>query len=73
MKRIYIYLLGILPLIVLSTQILYFENVVDPIKYIYTFTGVVATVILFLSILISLFIKQINLMKYRRWSFWLFL
>jgi len=66
MKRIYIYLLGILPLIVLSTQILYFENVVDPVKYIYTFTGVVATVILFLSILISLFKKQINLMKYRR-------
>jgi sulfoxide reductase heme-binding subunit YedZ len=54
------------PLVLLSTQLLILENVVDPIKYIYTVTGVSATVILFISILISLFKKQINLMKYRR-------
>ena len=66
MKRLYIYLIMLSPLVLLSTQLLILENVVDPIKYIYTVTGVSATVILFISILISLFKKQINLMKYRR-------
>ena len=66
MKRLLIYLILLIPLIVLSLQILIFENVVEPIKYIYTVTGVSATVILFLTISISLITKQINLMKYRR-------
>ena len=66
MKRVSIYLIMLLPLVLLVTQILYLENVSDPIKYIYTVTGVSATVILFLSILISLFKKTINFMKYRR-------
>ena len=66
MKRVSIYLIMLLPLVLLVTQILYLENVSDPIKYIYTVTGVSATIILFLSILISLFKKTINFMKYRR-------
>lgn len=66
MKRLLIYLILLIPLIVLSLQILIFENVVEPIKYIYTVTGASATVILFLTISISLITKQINLMKYRR-------
>ena len=66
MKRLYIYLIMLSPLVLLSTQILILENVVDPIKYIYTVTGASATVILFISISISLFKKQMNLMKYRR-------
>ena len=66
MKRFLIYLIMLSPLVLLSAQILIFENVVDPIKYIYTFTGVTSTIILFISILISLFKKQINFMKYRK-------
>jgi sulfoxide reductase heme-binding subunit YedZ len=50
----------------MSIQILIIENVVDPIKYIYTVTGATATVILFFSISISLIKKHINLLKYRR-------
>ena len=66
MKRLLIYLVLIAPLVVLSLQILIFENVVDPIKYIYTVTGATATVILFFSIAISLIRKKINLVKYRK-------
>ena len=46
MKQLLIYLLLSIPLLVLNLQILVFENVVDPIKYIYTVTGATATVIL---------------------------
>ena len=42
------------------------DDVNDPIKYIYTITGASATVILFISILISLIKEKINLMKYRK-------
>ena len=42
------------------------DDVNDPIKYIYTITGVSATVILFISIIISLLKEKINLMKYRK-------
>ena len=66
MKRFLIYLIMLMPLVLLSAQVLVFENVVDPIKYIYTVTGATATVILFISISISLIKKQINFMKYRR-------
>ncbi|KAB7884353.1 sulfite oxidase heme-binding subunit YedZ [Poseidonibacter ostreae] len=66
MKRLLIYLILLIPLVVLSLQVLIFENVVEPIKYIYTVTGVTATVILFFSITISLMSKKINLVKYRR-------
>ena len=54
------------PLALLSTQLLILENVIDPIKYIYTLTGATAIVILFLSISISLIKKQINFIKYRK-------
>ncbi len=45
---------------------LFLENVKDPIKYIYTFTGVSATVILFVTISLSLIKKWVNLLEYRR-------
>lgn len=66
MKQLLIYFLLSIPLLVLNLQILVFENVVDPIKYIYTVTGATATVILYFSITISLISKKINLLKYRR-------
>jgi sulfoxide reductase heme-binding subunit YedZ len=66
MKRLLIYLILLSPLLVLSLQVLIFENVVEPIKYIYTVTGATATVILFFTITISLFKDKINLIKYRR-------
>ena len=66
MKRLLIYIVLLVPLAVLSLQILVLEDVVDPIKYIYTVTGATATVILFFSITISLISKKINFMKYRR-------
>lgn len=66
MKRLLIYLILLSPLVLLSLQILIFENVIDPIKYIYTVTGATATVILFFTISISLITKKINLIKYRR-------
>ena len=66
MKRLVIYLVTFLPLVYLSTRLFIFENVNDPIKYIYTITGVTATVILFFSIIISLIKEKINLMKYRK-------
>ncbi len=66
MKRLLIYVILLTPLVVLSMQILIFDNVVDPIKYIYTVTGATAAVVLFFSITISLISKKINLIKYRR-------
>ena len=66
MKRILIYLVLLAPLVVLSLQILIFENIIEPIKYIYTVTGVTATVLLFFSITISLITEIVNLIKYRR-------
>ena len=54
MKRLFIYLVALLPLVYLSIRLFIFENVNDPIKYIYTITGATATVILFFSIIISL-------------------
>ena len=66
MKRLVIYLVTFLPFVYLLTRLFIFENVNDPIKYIYTITGVTATVILFFSIIISLIKEKINLMKYRK-------
>jgi len=66
MKRFFIYLIAFLPIVYLLFRLFILDDVSDPIKYIYTITGVSATVILFISILISLIKDKINLMKYRK-------
>ena len=65
-KRFFIYLIFFLPVVYLLIRLFIIDDVNDPIKYIYTITGVVATVVLFISILISLIKEKINLMKYRK-------
>lgn len=65
MKRVIIYLILLSPLLLLLTELFIIE-VNDPIKYIYTISGISATVILFFTIIISMIQKKINLMKYRR-------
>ena len=66
MKRIFLYLFAFTPLAYLLSRLFILNNVANPIKYIYTITGVSATVILFLSIIISLIKNKINPLKYRK-------
>lgn len=66
MVRFFIYLLSLAPLVYLNIRLFVFDNVNDPIKYIYTITGGTATVILFFTISISLIKEKINLIKYRK-------
>ncbi len=66
MKRVLLFFILLLPLIFASYELFVIENVKDPIKYIYTFTGTWALVILFFTITISLIKKWINLLKYRK-------
>ena len=66
MKRFFLYLTAFLPIVYLLIRLFIIDDVNDPIKYIYTITGASATVILFISILISLIKEKINLMKYRK-------
>lgn len=66
MKRFFIYLIAFLPIVYLLIRLFIIDDVNDPIKYIYTITGVSATVILFISIIISLIKDKINLIKYRK-------
>ena len=66
MKRFFIYLTAFLPIVYLLIRLFIIDDVNDPIKYIYTITGVSATVILFISIIISLIKEKINLIKYRK-------
>lgn len=72
MKRLAIHTILVLPFLYLLIQ-LFIVEVNDPIKYIYTISGITATVILFFSITISLIKRKMNLMKYRRaiglWGF----
>ena len=66
MKRFFIYLIAFLPIVYLLIRLFIFDDITDPIKYIYTITGVSATIILFISIIISMIKNKINLMKYRK-------
>ena len=66
MKRLFLYLITLAPLVYLLTRLFIIDDVNDPIKYIYTVTGVSATVIVFFSITISLIKNKLNLMKYRK-------
>jgi len=66
MKRFLLFLLLLTPFIFASYELFLVQNVKDPVKYIYTISGVTATVILFFTICISLIKKHYNLVKYRR-------
>ena len=66
MKRFFIYFTAFLPIVYLLIRLFVIDDVNDPIKYIYTITGVSATVILFISISLSLIKEKINLIKYRK-------
>ena len=66
MKRFFIYLIAFLPIVYLLIRLFIIDDVNDPIKYIYTITGVSSTAILFISIIISLIKEKINLIKYRK-------
>jgi sulfoxide reductase heme-binding subunit YedZ len=47
-------------------EVFILQSVNDPIKYIYTITGVASIVILFFTTIISLIKKWVNLIKYRK-------
>ncbi|MDD2640774.1 MAG: ferric reductase-like transmembrane domain-containing protein [Arcobacteraceae bacterium] len=64
--RIGLFIFLLLPLIYLSAELFYFQSAIDPIKYIYTFTGVMGIILLFVTTTISLIKRKINLMSYRR-------
>lgn len=66
MKNIVLNLLLLAPALYTAFEILILESINEPVKYIYTVSGVTATVILFLTITISLVKRKINLMKYRK-------
>ena len=66
MKRFFIYSIAFLPIVYLLIRLFILDNVNDPIKYIYTITGASATIILFISIIISMIKNKINLIKYRK-------
>lgn len=66
MKKILLFIAFLIPLGYLSFELFILQDVNDPIKYIYTVTGSTATIILFLTILLSLIKKWKNLLKYRR-------
>lgn len=66
MKKVLLFIVLLLPFAFASFELFVLQNVQDPIKYIYTFTGVSSTVILFATITISCIKKWVNFLKYRR-------
>ncbi|CAI8234494.1 MAG: Protein-methionine-sulfoxide reductase heme-binding subunit MsrQ [Arcobacter lacus] len=66
MKKILLIIALFLPALYLTYEILIVQNINDPIKYIYTFTGVSAIVLILASVLISVIKKFLNFMKYRK-------
>lgn len=66
MIRFSIYLIAFLPIVYLLLRLFIFDDVSDPIKYIYTITGASATLIIFISITLSMIREKINLIKYRK-------
>lgn len=66
MKKLFLFFSLLLPLGILVYQIVFLQNLNDPIKYIYNFTGVTSTILLFVTITFTLIKKWINLVKYRK-------
>ena len=65
MKRVFLFIVLLLPFFYLNYKIFVIEAI-DPIQYIYTFTGTCGITLLFFTTSISLFKSKINLLKYRR-------
>jgi len=63
MKKAFLFLLLLLPLIYLLVTV---QDANDPIKYIYTYTGLSAIIILIISLTITPIKKVVNLMRYRK-------
>ena len=66
MKRVLLFIVLLSPLCFSLYELFIVQNVKDPIKYIYTFTGVSSIVILFITTSFTLIKKWINLVTYRR-------
>ncbi|WP_320036316.1 ferric reductase-like transmembrane domain-containing protein [Halarcobacter sp.] len=66
MKKGILTFLLFLPFFFIVYEVFIIKNVIDPIKYIYTYTGISATVLLFVTVSLSLIKKWINLIKYRK-------
>jgi len=66
MKRFLLIFLLLFPFFFIIYEVFFIKNVIDPIKYIYTYTGISATVLLFVTVSLTLLKKWINLIKYRR-------
>jgi len=64
--KVFIFLLLLLPSFILSYEVFYLQNVIDPIKYIYSVTGAIALILLFFTTTISLIKSWINLISYRK-------
>lgn len=64
--RLALFILLLIPSFILAWQVFYAQNVIDPIKYIYTVTGAIAIVLLFFTTTLSMIKNKINLIKYRR-------
>ncbi|RXJ81766.1 sulfite oxidase heme-binding subunit YedZ [Arcobacter sp. F2176] len=64
--KVIIFILLILPSFILGYEVFIVQDLIDPIKYIYTVTGAIAMVLLFFSITISLIRKKVNLISYRK-------
>ncbi|MGB7401921.1 MAG: ferric reductase-like transmembrane domain-containing protein [Arcobacter sp.] len=64
--KVFIFILLILPSFILGYEVFIVQDLIDPIKYIYTVTGSIAMVLLFFSTTISLIRKRVNLISYRK-------
>ena len=64
--KVFIFLLLLLPSFILSYEVFYLQNVIDPIKYIYSVTGAIALILLFFTTTISLIKSWINIISYRK-------
>lgn len=64
--RLFIFLLLLMPTFILYYEVFITQDLNDPIKYIYSYTGAIALTLLFFTTTISLIRKRVNLIKYRR-------
>ena len=60
-----VFILLLVPTFFTSYEVFYLQNQTDPIKYIYTITGVISIILLFFTTSISLVKNWVNLIKYR--------
>lgn len=63
MKKVFLFIVLLLPLVYLLATV---QSANDPIKYIFTYTGLSSIIILMISLTLTPLKKVINLIKYRR-------